>query len=116
MMDAAAAREEEEARVKLAARPPGVPFQLPPPSRESRAQVISVGEGVSLHELGPLVIHKDGTTSRIQGWSQKTKWEQERILRVLGTRNAERSEKLLAKGQKVKVKDDKRRTANPHRQ
>jgi len=42
----------------------------------------------SVFQLGPLVIHKDGTASRIEGWASKSKEEQSRVLRVLGKRHA----------------------------
>ncbi|KAH0428885.1 hypothetical protein CcaCcLH18_08777 [Colletotrichum camelliae] len=51
-----------------------------------------VGGGAltKLDHLGPLVIHQDGTMSRIKNWGEMTKIERENTLRILGRRNQTR--------------------------
>ena len=41
-------------------------------------------------ELGPVVLNKDGTISRIKNWHQLTKGEQERVAIRIAKRNAKR--------------------------
>merc|ERR1711934_765546 len=71
------ARKQEEATAR--ARDPSKPLGLPPPQVGEGLRV-GLHESVALTELGPLVIHKDGTTSRIQGWTEKGEEERRRIL------------------------------------
>jgi len=46
--------------------------------------------------LGPVILNKDGTVSRMKNWNELTIPEQERALRVIQKRNAKRRAKLLA--------------------
>ncbi len=57
---------------------------------------VSGGEGstVKLDRLGPLVVHEDGTVSRIANWANMTDIERNNTLRVLGRRNQLRLGKL----------------------
>ncbi|PWN21034.1 hypothetical protein BCV69DRAFT_234243, partial [Microstroma glucosiphilum] len=48
---------------------------------------VSTGGKVALDELGPMVVNKDGTLSRIHNWAGMTEAERARTLRVLGARN-----------------------------
>ncbi len=50
---------------------------------------MSSGEAstVALDHLGPLVVHQDGSMSRIANWPDMTEAEQQKTLRVLGKRN-----------------------------
>lgn len=60
-----------------------------------RIDLSAGGQGsVKLDNLGPLVVHKDGTTSRISNWGEMTQIERDNTLRVLGKRNQLRLEKL----------------------
>ncbi|KAJ4001165.1 hypothetical protein F5050DRAFT_87722 [Lentinula boryana] len=61
---------------------------LPAPS-DAPTKKLDVGSGQKtlLDELGPMVVNSDGTLSRIANWSNMTEAEQERTLRVLGSRN-----------------------------
>ena len=51
---------------------------------------ISLGESVSLKELGPIIINADGTTRRIANWATLTPQEQESTWRLIGARNKRR--------------------------
>ena len=74
-------------------------FLLPAPSEESGGEVtkLSIGETVSMDEMGPMVINKDGTISRITNWDVKLPHEKEAILKVISKRNAERRKILEEK-------------------
>ncbi|KAJ3943247.1 hypothetical protein N0V92_013743 [Colletotrichum tropicale] len=72
---------------------------LPPlPEARSNAEYITldlggqVGGGAStkLDHLGPLVVHQDGTMSRIKNWGEMTKIERESTMRIIGRRNQTR--------------------------
>lgn len=49
---------------------------------------------VKLDHLGPLVVNKDGTLSRIENWAAMAEIERQNTLRVLGKRNQARLEAL----------------------
>ncbi len=55
---------------------------------------ISLGEKVSFEELGPIIINKDGTTSRIANWGILTKAEQDSSWRIISARNKKRVENI----------------------
>ncbi|KAJ3983556.1 hypothetical protein F5890DRAFT_1522375 [Lentinula detonsa] len=71
---------------------------LPAPS-DTPTKKLDVGSGQNqktvLDELGPMVVNSDGTLSRIANWSNMTEAEQERTLRVLGSRNREHNFSLF---------------------
>ncbi|KAJ9130388.1 hypothetical protein NKR23_g12225 [Pleurostoma richardsiae] len=52
------------------------------------------GAAVRLDRLGPLVVHQDGTVSRIANWQEMTDVERRNTLRVLGKRNQLRLDTL----------------------
>jgi len=52
------------------------------------------GNTVKLDHMGPLVVNKDGTLSRITNWAQMSEIEKGNTLRVLGRRNKARREAL----------------------
>lgn len=61
---------------------------LPPPELNSAAPQLEVdGEGVTLDHLGPMVVNKDGSLSRIANWETMSEKEKKNTLRVLGKRN-----------------------------
>lgn len=67
-------------------KPQGTPLPLPEPT--SNATQLNVnGEGVKLDHLGPLVVNKDGTLSRIANWDKMADIEKQNTLRILGKRN-----------------------------
>ncbi|KAF6821663.1 hypothetical protein CSOJ01_00166 [Colletotrichum sojae] len=45
------------------------------------------GASTKLDHLGPLVVHQDGTMSRINNWGEMTEIERQNTLRILGKRN-----------------------------
>lgn len=62
-------------------------------ARDEDASVTTVvvdGEPVKLDKLGPVVINKDGTASRITNWQDMTPAEQQKTLRIISKRNKAR--------------------------
>jgi hypothetical protein len=55
------------------------------------------GSTVKLDHMGPLVVNKDGTLSRITNWTQMSDIERQNTLRILGKRNQARREALKGK-------------------
>lgn len=45
------------------------------------------GKAVVLDHLGPMVIGRDGTVSRISNWQEMSERERQNTLRILGKRN-----------------------------
>jgi hypothetical protein len=65
----------------------------------AQRKVVAVGgAAVALDELGPVVVHEDGTVSRIGNWKQMSAHEQESTKRIVGKRNQQRMAKLEAEG------------------
>lgn len=67
-------------------------------NQNTRLEVSGSGDikqTISFDDIGPLVINKDGTLSRIHNWAQMTEPERERTVRVLGKRNMLRKEAIL---------------------
>ena len=69
------------------ANPSPAPLPLPEPSSANATQLNVNGEGVKLDHLGPLVVNKDGTLSRIANWDKMAEIERQNTLRILGKRN-----------------------------
>ena len=65
---------------------------------------VSLGETISLEELGPIIINADGTTKRITNWLDLSKTEQENSWRVISARNLKRL-KVLQKQAKQEPSD-----------
>lgn len=74
------------------------PLPLPEPPEHSQATELDVssGQGVKLDHLGPMVVNRDGTLSRIANWEHMTEIERRNTLRILGKRNQLRMETLKA--------------------
>lgn len=53
--------------------------------------------------LGPVVVGKDGSTSRIANWHTMTAGEKERTHRIIGARNRKRFAQLRAQGRDVRL-------------
>ena len=49
-----------------------------------------------LDALGPIILNRDGSTSRIANWPQMTEAEQKVTMRVVAKRNKKRQEELNA--------------------
>jgi len=71
---------------------------LPEPAPGSRAVELDVGSGqsVKLDHLGPMVVNRDGTLSRVANWEQMADIERQNTLRILGKRNQLRMAALRA--------------------
>ncbi|KAF2281385.1 uncharacterized protein EI97DRAFT_429432 [Westerdykella ornata] len=65
------------------------PLPLPEPPKDTDATTldVSTGQSVKLDKLGPMVVNRDGTLSRIANWEHMTEIERNNTLRVLGKRN-----------------------------
>src|SRR5690242_14128906 len=73
---------------------------LPLPSPDSASTQLNVnGDGVKLDHLGPLVVNKDGTLSRIANWDKMAEIERQNTLRILGKRNQLRLGALRGEGE-----------------
>lgn len=66
---------------------PQVPLLPLPESGLGAPQLEVGGEGVTLDHLGPMVVNKDGSLSRIANWETMSEKERKNTLRVLGKRN-----------------------------
>lgn len=75
---------------------PSQPLPLPGPSTSTNGttQLNVGGQAVKLDHLGPLVVNKDGTLSRIANWETMTEIERQNTLRILVKRNQVRTEAL----------------------
>jgi hypothetical protein len=72
------------------------PLPLPEPesSNTTKIDMSNGGSSVKLDHLGPLVVNKNGTLSRIANWEQMAEIEKQNTLRILGKRNMLRREAL----------------------
>lgn len=71
-------------------------LKLLPPSSEASVHKLDLSSGPQYltNVLGPLVINKDGTTSRITNWGKMSPSERERTLRIIAARNRQRVNRL----------------------
>ena len=53
------------------------------------------GDSLLLDELGPIVIHSDGTLGRLSNWHEMTEAEQSQAQSFIAKRNAKRRASLL---------------------
>ncbi|KAI1791397.1 hypothetical protein LXA43DRAFT_427781 [Ganoderma leucocontextum] len=72
--------------------PTAPPLALPAPSdaadsEEAEKILVNGTQTFKFDELGPVVVNKDGTLSRIANWEQMAPIEKERTLRILVARN-----------------------------
>jgi hypothetical protein len=70
------------------------PLGLPEPPAGGIKLDVGSGEGVALDHLGPMVVNKDGTISRITNWDGMAEIEKENTLRILQKRNKQRLDAL----------------------
>lgn len=89
-------RTSEPANEQTNSQASNQPLPLPEPSAESNTTTLDVGsgQGVKLDHLGPMVVNRDGTLSRIGNWEQMTDIEKRNTLRILGKRNQLRMDAL----------------------
>ncbi|KAM5541065.1 hypothetical protein V8D89_005376 [Ganoderma adspersum] len=65
-----------------------LPLALPAPSDAAEEKITVNGtQTFKFDKLGPVVVNKDGTLSRIANWEEMTPIEKERTLRILVARN-----------------------------
>lgn len=85
-------------RIDETERPLDQPLPLPEPPADSKATELNVstGQAVKLDHLGPMVVNRDGTLSRIGNWAEMSEIERQNTLRILGKRNQLRMETLKA--------------------
>jgi hypothetical protein len=81
------APEQQNSQSASSAKPSSAPLPLPEPSSSDSTQLSVNGEGVKLDHLGPMVVNKDGTLSRIANWDSMADIERQNTLRILGKRN-----------------------------
>ena len=68
------------------------------------------GSAVPMDAMGPVVVHTNGTVSRISNWHEMSGLERETTMRVVGKRNQVRMEKLRAEAAEAEddaVRDDR---------
>lgn len=73
-----------------------LPLPEPPSGSDAIELDVSSGNAVKLDHLGPMVVNRDGTLSRIANWEQMSEMERRNTLRILGKRNQLRMESLKA--------------------
>ncbi|KAG9530511.1 hypothetical protein KCU93_g2566, partial [Aureobasidium melanogenum] len=71
-----------------------LPLGLPEPPAGGIQLDVNSGEGVALDHLGPMVVNKDGTISRITNWDKMAEIEKKNTLRILQKRNKQRLDAL----------------------
>eukprot|EP00656_Telonema_subtile_P006265 TRINITY_DN12875_c0_g1_i2.p1 TRINITY_DN12875_c0_g1~~TRINITY_DN12875_c0_g1_i2.p1 ORF type:complete len:114 (-),score=13.23 TRINITY_DN12875_c0_g1_i2:114-455(-) len=64
------------------------------PPRDTPGVSLDDSSGVFLDKLGPLVIHKDGTTSRVGNWHTMDEFDRKRTFRIITARNRKRMKAL----------------------
>ena len=92
---------------------PSQPLPLPAPSTstDGTTKINVDGQAVKLDHLGPLVVNKDGTLSRIANWESMAEIERQNTLRILVKRNQIRTEALkeaAAGNQQKEEKEDQK--------
>ncbi|KAG9736032.1 hypothetical protein KCU73_g10356, partial [Aureobasidium melanogenum] len=70
------------------------PLGLPEPPAGGIQLDVNSGEGVALDHLGPMVVNKDGTISKITNWDKMAEIEKKNTLRILQKRNKQRLDAL----------------------
>lgn len=73
--------------------------QLPAADPNANIPSLKFGETLRFDELGPIIINTDGTTRRIDNWSELTEKEKEVTWRRISKRNEQRRKMLLEQQQ-----------------
>ena len=77
---------------------------LPAPRDDAPTTLdVSTGQSVALDHLGPIVVNRDGSISRISNWDKMTEAEQESTKRRIAKRNVERLKELDQGGGSGKI-------------
>lgn len=77
----------------------GTPLGLTEPPAGGIKLDVGSGEGVALDHLGPMVVNKDGTISRITNWDKMADIEKKNTMRILQKRNKQRLDALKQAGE-----------------
>ncbi|KAL2157838.1 hypothetical protein VTH06DRAFT_5107, partial [Thermothelomyces fergusii] len=94
-------QEGDQGAAAAAGQPKALPA-LPAPDSvsgegpEGVRTVVVNGQPIALDTLGPMVVNRDGTISRIANWPEMTEIERENTLRILCKRNQLRLGNLRA--------------------
>ncbi|KAK6008461.1 hypothetical protein QM012_000364 [Aureobasidium pullulans] len=78
-----------------------IPLGLPEPPAGGIQLDVGSGGGVALDHLGPMVVNKDGTISRITNWDRMADIEKKNTLRILQKRNKQRLDALKQANQET---------------
>lgn len=79
-----------------------------PHSADELVRKLDLSNGPASLSLGPLVVHEDGTLSRVQNWDTMTPGERETTMRVLVARNRRRLDRLReAEAEKEQAEKEK---------
>ena len=73
-------------------------LKLPEPSSDD-IPTLKLGESMTFHHIGPIIVNVDGSTSRIGNWDEMSKVEQEIAWKRISARNQKRRDALLKKNQ-----------------
>ncbi|KAK4226475.1 hypothetical protein QBC38DRAFT_480481 [Podospora fimiseda] len=77
-------------------------------STDTATQLKVNGAPLALDALGPMVVGRDGTLSRIGNWAEMSDIERENTLRVLGKRNQLRLKNLRENQEKEQQEETKK--------
>ncbi|KAK4108628.1 hypothetical protein N656DRAFT_783850 [Canariomyces notabilis] len=94
--------EPDQEQQQQESKKPILPLPAPDPSSSSSndeegTRIVQVnGKAVALDKLGPMVVGRDGTVSRIANWPEMTEIERQNTLRILCKRNQLRLANLRA--------------------
>ncbi|KAF2850466.1 hypothetical protein T440DRAFT_468449 [Plenodomus tracheiphilus IPT5] len=84
-------QQQEQSKTPL---PLPSPSTTDPDSDTTKLDMSTGANTVKLDHMGPLVVNKDGTLSRIANWDTMAEIERQNTLRILGKRNMLRREGL----------------------
>ncbi|KAG6030105.1 hypothetical protein E4U41_000198 [Claviceps citrina] len=102
-------QDDDAASASTSTHSTRAPLPLPAPDEAAPTtlDVSGGGSSVKLDHLGPLVVHVDGTMSRIGNWAQLAPVEKETAMRILVSRNKQRLEALRRKKEEEVEKMEK---------
>ncbi|EIW56305.1 uncharacterized protein TRAVEDRAFT_49139 [Trametes versicolor FP-101664 SS1] len=78
---------DEPIKATEASSSAGTTLALPPPSEGAEKTTVTANQAFKFDHLGPVIVNRDGTLSRIANWESMTPIEKERTLRILVARN-----------------------------
>ena len=97
-----------EAQTEAHQHTPTAPLELPDAAKAAKSAgdgdsmesdvLVVGGNPVKVDRLGPIVVNKDGSLSRITNWLEMSKGEQQKTLLVVAKRNKKRMRQLESEG------------------